>query len=76
MAVATMASASAGVNPACPVAIRYIAGPKMRSRGDLGVDVGIQFTAGDSAVPDLPHGCSADIHLVCSYPLAFSGVKL
>jgi hypothetical protein len=26
-----MVSASAGVNPACPVAIRYIAGPKMRS---------------------------------------------
>jgi hypothetical protein len=25
-----------------------------------------QFTAGDAAVPDLRHGCSADVHLVCS----------
>jgi hypothetical protein len=32
VAVATMASASAGVNPARPVALRYIAAPKMRSR--------------------------------------------
>lgn len=36
MAVATMASASAGVNPPCPVAIRYIAGPKMRSSATSG----------------------------------------
>jgi hypothetical protein len=31
IAVATMASASSGVSPPCPVAIRYIAAPKIRS---------------------------------------------
>jgi hypothetical protein len=76
IAVATMASASAGVNPPCPVALRYIAAPKIRSNAISGVDLRIQFTAGDSAIPDLPHGCAADVHLVCSYPLAFNWVKL
>ncbi len=40
MAVATMASASAGVNPPCPIAIRYIAGPKMRSSPTSGSTFG------------------------------------
>ena len=50
--------------------------PEDEVQRHLGVDVWIQFTAGDSAVPDLPHGCSADVDLVCSYPLAFSWVEL
>jgi len=36
IAVATMASASSGVNPPCPVAIRYTAAPKMRSSATSG----------------------------------------
>ena len=71
-----MASASAGVNPACPVAIRYTAGAKMRSSATSGSTLGSSATAGDAAVPDLRHGCSAEGHLVCSYPLAFGRVEL
>jgi transposase len=40
MAVATMASASSGVNPPCPVAIRYTAGAKMRSSATSGSTLG------------------------------------
>ncbi|MCW2588647.1 MAG: hypothetical protein JWQ86_1074 [Mycobacterium sp.] len=64
IAVATMASAAAGVNPPCPVAGRYTAALEDQIQRHLGVDVGVQFTAGDTAVPDLRHGCSAEVHLV------------
>jgi hypothetical protein len=50
--------------------------PEDEIQRDLGIEVRVQLTACDSAVPDLPHGRSADVHLVCSYPLAFSWVEL
>jgi hypothetical protein len=54
--IAVATTASAGVNPPCPVAIRYTAALEDQIQRHLGVDVGVQFTAGDTAVPDLRHG--------------------
>jgi hypothetical protein len=59
--------------PGCPVVQRR---PEDEIQRDFGVEVWIQFAAGDSAIPDLRHGGSADVHLVCAYPFAFSWVEL
>jgi len=40
--------------------------PEDEIQRHLGVDVRIQLTTSDTAVPDFSNGCSADVHLVCS----------
>jgi len=68
IAVATMASASSGVNPPCPVAIRYTARPEDSDPAPpRGRTLGFQFTAGLQPRSQIfVTACSTDVHLLLS----------